>query len=181
MILTVQTYEVMEPGEYIAKVGKIESVQGEYGERLKIAFELVEHPGSVALGWCNPKLGPKTTLYQWTKAICFGGEDFTGDFDVNNLVGRVCRLVLTVEAGKDGQDRNKIVEVFPPRRRNGSTPAPAPTASADDRAILRPRPALTAASAAGMPAGSVPVNTVALPGPDEPPDWLTGDDEGMPF
>jgi hypothetical protein len=170
MILTVQTYEVMEPGEYIAKVGKIETVQGEYGERLKIGFELVEHPGSVALGWCNPKLGPKTTLYQWTKAICFGGEDFTGDFDVNNLVGRVCRLVLTVEAGKDGQDRNKIVEVFPPRRRNGSTPAPA----ADDRSIPKPRPPLT------VPAGGVPVNTPALPGPDDAP-AVAGDYEEWPF
>lgn len=157
--LTVTKYETVEPGEYIAKVAKLETVSGEYGEQLKVSFELAEQPGVLVTGWASLKLSPKAKLYKWASALCFGGADFEGDFDLDNLMGRACRLILALETGKDGQEHNKIVDVFPPRR--GVRPAPAST-------VATPRPGPVAVNASAVPAG-----------PEKVPDWLDGNE--VPF
>lgn len=159
--LTVTKYEVVEPGEYAAKVAELEVVDGQFGKQLKVGFELAEFAGVQVSGWASLKLSPKSKLYKWAKAICFGGEDFAGDFDLDNLLGRACRLVLDVKQGNDGAEHNNIVDVYPPRRGTRPAATPAPTGSA-----------------AAVP---VRVNTAA-PGPAEPPEWMNdGDGDGMPF
>lgn len=158
-VLTVTKYEVVEAGEYVAKVAKLEEVDGQFGKQLKAAFELAEFPGVQVSGWASLKMSPKSKLYGWAKAICYGGEDFEGQFDLDNLLGRACRVVLAVENGSDGQEHNKIIDVFPPRR------------------------GTRAAAGSPAPAGPVKVNAAA-PGPSEVPPWLNGDGDGaedLPF
>jgi hypothetical protein len=160
---------------YRAKLAAAALEDSEYGTQVAVRFDLTEQgfEGKSIRAWASAKLsGGKrpSKLYTWTSALLFGGKPLPEgfDLDIDNLIGRETLLVLDV-IQKDGIDRNRVAQLLP-LRRNGSTPAPA--TAADDRSILRPRPPLTAASAAGIPAGSVP---------DDVPAWLTGDDEGGPF
>ena len=173
-------FEPLPVGEYQATIGAAAMEDGQFGTQVKFRFD-VTTPGFEArsvTGWASATFSPKSKLYQWTRAAF--GRDIPPEYDLNldHLLDRPVVLVLVTKTGDDGAEYNKIHDVRPVRR-NGSAPAPAPTVPTDDRAILKPRPPLTAATAAGVPAGPVAVNTWTPPLPDDVPDWLNDDGDGV--
>ena len=124
MSLTVQQTEfvLLEAGEYPATIGTVEAEEGQFGPQLKFKFMLDD--GTTLLGWCSRTFNPKTKLYAWSKAAFGGGEiPRSYNLDTAHLENKRVRLFVTVEAGRDGMEYNKVNTVLPARR---STPPPVP-------------------------------------------------------
>jgi hypothetical protein len=172
--------EPLPVGEYPAKIGAVELSEGQYGQQARIRFDITA-PGlenRSVTGWASATFSPKSKLYGWTRAAF--GRDIPIGYDLNtdHLIDRPVTLVLVTKAGDDGSEFNKIHDVKAAKRSASQpvtlTPTPAPNATlpAEDRAILKPRPA----GAAGVPvaAGSDPHA--------EAPAWLSDNgDEELPF
>lgn len=173
------TFEVFEAGMYKARLAAAALEDSEFGPQLAVRFDLTEpgFEGKSIRAWASAKLsGGKrpSKLYGWTSALLFSGKPLPEgfDLDIDYLIDREALLVLDV-VQKDGLDRNRVAQLLP-LRRNGT---PAPTAASAERVILQPRPALTAANAAG----GVAVNTLPAepPLPDDIPAWLMADEEAL--
>lgn len=124
MSVTVQQTEfvLLEAGEYSATIGTVEAEEGQFGPQLKFKFVLDD--GTTLLGWCSRTFNPKTKLYAWSKAAFGGGEiPRSYNLDTAHLENKRVRLFVTVEAGRDGTEYNKVNTVLPARR---STPPPVP-------------------------------------------------------
>lgn len=159
-------YETLEPGEYSAVVDAIEDVTGQFGPQLKWTFRLAG--GQPVVGWSSQTFSPKSKLYKWTCAA-LGRGDLPRDyaFDSDHVLGRLLRLILIVEAGKDG-DFNRISEVLPPKRQSGLV-----TGGEPEQARMAVPPT-TQHQPAPYPG---PAKEPAFP----PPDWLDGTEERVPF
>ena len=129
MSLTVQQTEfvLLEAGEYPATIGTVEAEEGQFGPQLKFKFMLDD--GTTLLGWCSRTFNPKTKLYAWSKAAFGGGEiPRSYNLDTAHLENKRVRLFVTVEAGRDGMEYNKVNTVLPARR-STLPPVPAPVAA----------------------------------------------------
>ena len=184
-VIAQTTYETLEPGTYRARLGAAVIEDGDYGKQVAARFDLLDEgfEDRFVKAWASAKLsGGKrpSKLWGWTSALLFNGKPLPEgfDLDLDNLLDREALLVVEV-VQKDGIDRNRVAQLLPLRPAKAAVrAAPAPTGdtlSADDRAILKPRTGTTVLSQ------PVPVNTTLAPGPDEAPEWLTDDAEGMAF
>lgn len=124
-------YEVLPVGEYQAKIGALEALDGSYGPQLKFRFDLQgEHAGRFVMGWTSQSFTPKSKLYNWTKAAFGGGEIVsTYDLDLDDLLDRAVTIVLVTATGSDGSEFNKVHDVKPAQRSTRpaaavTTPAP---------------------------------------------------------
>jgi hypothetical protein len=165
-------YEPLPVGEYPAKIGAVEVSDGQYGSQVKLRFDVTAagFEDRSVTGWASATFSPKSKLYQWVRAAF--GRDIPSGYDLNtdHLLDRPVTLVLVTKAGDDGGEYNRIHDVKPAKRNgNGSQPVkltppnvsavPAPamaTLSAEERAILKPRP---------------PVVATQPSNPDEWPGW----------
>jgi len=122
-------FETLEPGEYSAKVAGIEATDGQFGPQLKWSFGLGDDRKLSA--WTSQTFSPKSKLYKWT-AAAFGGWEIPSGYvlDTDALLNRPVRVIVTVEAGRDGP-YNKVSEVLPPRRQQQ-----APAANGAARAAM---------------------------------------------
>jgi hypothetical protein len=166
-------YEPLPVGEYPAKIGAVEVSDGQYGAQVKLRFDVTAagFEDRSVTGWASATFSPKSKLYQWARAA-FGRDIPSGyDLDIDHLLDRPVTLVLVTKTGDDGSEFNKIHDVKAAKR-NGSqpvklTPVPAPSVgilSAEERAILKPRP---------------PVVATQPSNPDEWPGW-DGDPAVLP-
>jgi len=118
-------YECVEAGLYPAKLATVEEREGNWGNYALLTFELMDgnHDGVKVSGAASAKFGPKTKLYQWTKAL-LGGAAIARDYtlDTDALIGKPCLLDLDVETTSDGEF-NRIVSVRPAR---SQAPRPQP-------------------------------------------------------
>ena len=133
-------YEVFEPGVYPATVASIEPVSGQFGDQLKIKFDL-DGAGDHALNvWTSLAFSQKSKLGQLAKAA-FGGRDWPADYvlDTDHLLGRRLRLLLSTEERPDGSTYNKVSQFMAmnaaPAQPRPPAPAPKP-APFDDGGIF---------------------------------------------
>jgi hypothetical protein len=130
-------YEVYEPGVYVARLAAAEVIDGQYGQQLKVKFELDgEHLLTV---WTSLTFTQKSRLGQLAKAAF--GRDIPPDYelDTDHLIGRRLRLLVTVEERSDGSTYNKVSQFLPlqatPAARPPAPRPPAPS-SFDDGGIF---------------------------------------------
>jgi len=113
MKLQKRVYELLDVGTYGATVQSVEQATGQYGDQAKMTFGL-DDSDAVLTAWASAKYGPNTKLGRWASAILGGMAD---ELDTDMLIGKPCRLVVTVKAKDDGTQYNKVDEVLPPKRR----------------------------------------------------------------
>jgi hypothetical protein len=170
-----EEYEPLDAGIYPATVAEVTTAEGTFGPQWVFKFRLEdEETGEehTLMGWASKKFSPKAKLFGWVKVLMFGGREIPADFqeiDSDMLVGKRCLVSVGIRQKEDGTPGNRVDDLLPLRvkRSNGSTPAPTAT---DDRSMPKPR--------SGVPAVNTPADP---PLPEDVPDWLTGDDEGLPF
>lgn len=108
--------QVLKAGVYDVKVESIDDDDGEYGPQFKFIFGVTagRSAGQQIYGWASQKLGPKTKLMAWTKALM--PEQEIGprfELDTDWLVGREARMVVGVGVGNNGNERNTIDSLLP--------------------------------------------------------------------
>ena len=119
---TYTTYEPIDPGNYVAKIAKIEDVEGQFGEQHKFTFELApdeEGETRTMLGWCSAKFSSKSKLGEWVRAILFNNNEIPTGFelDTDELIGRSVMLQVSTEKDTDGNEINKIAKMYPVKKK----------------------------------------------------------------
>jgi hypothetical protein len=113
-------FEVVEPGQYKARVVGITKDSGQYGDFVKIKFELddPDYLGVHVTGAASARFSVKSKLYKWTRAIAYGGRAIPADhnFTAGMLVGKGCVLNVDNVADTDGAIFNRVADVFPLRK-----------------------------------------------------------------
>ena len=113
-------------GVYQATVAKVEPADGTFGEQVKFTFgvdgQTTEDSEPVELwGWCSQKLNPKSKLWRWTKVLS-GQEPVKGvAYEVEDLVGKRCSLLIVREETDEGV-RCKVKDVLPPKKQTAAAP-----------------------------------------------------------
>ena len=110
---------MLEPGEYLVRVESVQQTDGKYGNQLRIMLRVLHAGGELSdallMAWASPTLTPKSKLTRWAGALL--GPTWSGsDLETDSLVGKTARAVVTITAGSDGQERNKVMELAPLRR-----------------------------------------------------------------
>lgn len=113
MVIEQTTYELIPVGEYPAVITDIELEEGNYGQQLKFRFEVIEgeYAGKDLLGWCSPKLNPRSKLYGWAAAALNG--NIPKQLDTDDLLAKEVTLTVVKKVKEDGATYNKIDSVAP--------------------------------------------------------------------
>ncbi len=110
----------IEAGIYAATVTGVEPAEGTFGEQIKFSFSVdgqtTEDGDPLELwGWASQKLNPKSKLWKWAKVLT-GQEPVKGTvFDVEDLVGKRCSLLVIREETDEGV-RCKVKDVLAPKK-----------------------------------------------------------------
>jgi len=109
-------YEALEAGYYPAMVQDVELTSGEFGEQVRIKFEISDGAalGRVLSAWAAAKFSSKSKLFQWVNGLLFDGKGVPASYDLalDDLQGRSCLLQVSVKAGSDGE-YNRVEAVLP--------------------------------------------------------------------
>lgn len=122
-------YEPVEPGEYKARLTELEEeLEGMYGPQVRFTFEITDdqdYKGQTVRGWCSLKLDEDgeftfwegTKLWDWVIALR-GSEPMSTEeeFELDDLVGSTCRILVVTKKKKDGTPTDKIDNVLPPKK-----------------------------------------------------------------
>ena len=139
------------PGQYKARVDKIEEVKGRYGPQLRLSFTVdggngvyVTRVGYAALDEKTRRIRSTIKLGRWFQNIAGRLIDWGQEqFDTDDLLRKCCWVTLDVHVTEDGNQVNRIMDVqpqvpmqpqAPPRVANGGTSAPAPEPAFDPAA-----------------------------------------------
>lgn len=122
-------YEPVEPGEYKAKLSELEEeLEGKFGPQVRFTFEILDdedYKGQTVRGWCSLKLDDEgdftfwegTKLWDWVAALRSGNTVATNeDFELDDLVGSTCRIMIVTKKKMDGTPTDKIDNVLPPKK-----------------------------------------------------------------
>ncbi len=139
-----QEFEVIPTGEYLAAFTDYEEETGQYGEQIKITWEIekpAKYAGKKRLDWCNKKLskGAKTSkLWNRVEALMNRPIEIGEDVDLDSLIGRDVVLVIVEETKDDGTPNAKIASVKAYKRQEAfpkpeaGKPAAKPKAKPED-------------------------------------------------
>lgn len=119
----------MEPGEYKAFVKELqEELEGQYGPQVRFEFEIIDdedYAGDTIRGWASLKIDDDgdytfwegTKLWEWVTALR-GGEvvGVSEEFELEDLVGEPCRIMVVAATKQDGTPKDKINAVLPPKK-----------------------------------------------------------------
>lgn len=105
---------VLEDGQYPAVVESIESIETKFGERLIWKFTVTADGEELEkVGFTSLSQSVKSNLVGWAKAIL---GDIDNGFDTDDLAGKPCTVVLEESEDSDGNPKNKVTKVKPPKR-----------------------------------------------------------------
>jgi hypothetical protein len=121
VIIEKTIYTVLETGVYPATVESIEETSGQFGPQLKVKFDLGGDNHISA--WASQALGEKSKLGKWTRAIL---GNIPETLDTASLIGKPCRLSVTVKTRDDGTEYNRVDEVLAPKAATPKGPKPQP-------------------------------------------------------
>lgn len=107
---------------YSAKVEKIEELDLEYGPCAKFVFRITDgdYAGEMVDGLASlgkDGISPKSKLYTWILAITGQSLEEIEEFELDDLVGKPCRLNVTEKKKDDGTEYNRIEAVLPPPKK----------------------------------------------------------------
>jgi hypothetical protein len=136
------TFELYPPDVYDVQLANIEQktleFNGEPSEVLEFTFEFLdgEYQGkriNDIASWPANGLTPKTKLRQWIEGMTGKSlKDHAGEVDLNKLLGRKCRINVSVTKNSKNMDKNKITSILPPKAAgNGAKPAQPPVPASD--------------------------------------------------
>jgi len=117
---------------YPVVVSKIEEKEMEFGPTILVSFTISdgEHAATVITGLASKSLNVKAKLRGWVEAIT--GKNLANaaegtNVDLERLVGKPCRISVSVVPGKDGTGEfNRVTSVLPIRAARPAQPAPKP-------------------------------------------------------
>jgi len=106
----------LEPGVYEAKIVSVEVIENTFEPgtgkmTLQIGLDLGE--GVQRRAYCNPSLGPKSTLARWIQALWGEVPD---ELDISRLVGQLCRIMVVNKTTKAGQASDRVTELLAPKK-----------------------------------------------------------------
>lgn len=118
MKLTVSDYQVIPEGIYDARLASIEQKHDDSSDRdfLVWHFEARGKSGKTAdvTGASSLSFGPKSKAYAWATALLGRKLLAREEVDTDDLRDHACKLVVKLENGDDGMQRNKISDVLAP-------------------------------------------------------------------
>ena len=112
--MDVRVDKVLEDGTYDAKLVNVEEKLTKFGDRLMWSFEVAGENTEV-VGFTSMSPSTKAKAYQWASAIAGEIDPKTG-WGPEDLVGGECVVVLEVAEDAQGNEKNKVVRVKPPRK-----------------------------------------------------------------
>ena len=112
--MDVKVEKVLEDGTYDARLMNVEQKETKFGVRLVWTFEVAGENTEV-VGFTSMSPSTKAKAYQW--AVAIGGEiDSKLGWGPEDLIGGECVVVLEAAEDAQGNEKNKVVKVKPPRR-----------------------------------------------------------------
>jgi hypothetical protein len=112
--MDVRVEKVLEDGAYEARLVNVEQKQTTFGERLMWTFEVAGENTEV-VGFTSMSPSTKAKAYQWAVAIA-GEIDPKSGWGPEDLIGEECVVVLEAAEDAQGTEKNKVVEVKPPKK-----------------------------------------------------------------
>ena len=126
MLVQKTEYETLDTGVYPATIRDIQITDGKFGPQLQWDFDLVG--GGSQRGWSGTTMSGKSKLGKWVMALLGNIPD---ELDTDHLVGKPCRLSLTVKTTDDGTEFNRVDNVLAPRATKTQKPQPEPEPEAE--------------------------------------------------
>ena len=112
--MDVKVEKVLEDGAYNAKVFNVEDKETKFGSRIMWTFDLPSENTQV-VGFTSMSPSTKAKAYQWAAAI-IGEIDPKLGWGPEDLIGGECVVVLEVVEDAQGNKKNKVVKVKPPKK-----------------------------------------------------------------
>ncbi len=105
MKFTVTASEGLPVGSYAARFASAEAVSNEFGDAVKLVFEVLqgEHTGATASRFCSTKLTPKSNLFKFLTALKGGKLEPGESVDLLTFIGSTGMMI--VEATDSGATR----------------------------------------------------------------------------
>ena len=119
--------KVLEEGAYQAVLKNVEEKDTKFGHRLMWTFRLPDENAEV-VGFTSMSPSTKANAYQWARAIMEKVDPEVG-WGPKDVVGSTCTVVLEVTKDTQGVEKNKVIEVKPPKKREAQ---PKSSESTDD-------------------------------------------------
>jgi hypothetical protein len=113
--MDVREDKVLEDGAYPGRLANVEQKETKFGERLMWTFEISSENTEV-VGFTSMSPSTKAKAFQWAAAI-MGGIDPKIGWGPEDVIGGDCTVVLEVAEDAQGTEKNKVVNVKPPRKR----------------------------------------------------------------
>ena len=131
-------FESIPTGEYLGECIDWSPETGQYGDQIKLIFEIVApkaYEGKQRFGWCSKKLttGNRTSkLWKWTEALYNRALAIGEQVDLDNLLHRRCILVIVEEPRKvsaDDDEPGTIAKIMALKPYKKQEPMPAASAN----------------------------------------------------
>jgi hypothetical protein len=117
--MDVRVEKVLEDGAYDAKLLNVEQRETKFGDRLMWTFE-VDGEDAEVVGFTSMSPSTKAKAYQWAAAIAEEIDPKTG-WGPEDLIGGECVVVLEAVEDSQGVEKNKVVNVKPPKKGQAGT------------------------------------------------------------
>ena len=111
--MNVRIDEVLEEGAYQAVLTNVEERETKFGDRLMWRFGLTDKNAEV-VGFTSMAPSTKANGYRWAEAIMGEIEPKVG-WGPEDVIGGRCTVVLGVAEDAQGDEKNKVLRVKPPR------------------------------------------------------------------
>jgi hypothetical protein len=118
--MDVKVEKVLKDGAYDAKLVNVEQKETKFGDRLMWTFE-VNGENTEVVGFTSMSPSTKANPYQWAVAIA-GEIDPKSGWGPEDIIGGECVVVLEAAEDAQGNEKNKVVKVRPPRRNETADP-----------------------------------------------------------
>jgi hypothetical protein len=127
---TTTQYDVIEAGVYAAVIDSVtpEDPNPRFEDarpQLKFIFQVTDPDAADAkvFAWTGQTFGPKSKLRPWLASLIPDFDPDHDELDTDELVGKRCRIVVTLKKGEDNIERNRVGEVLPAEQRRRGQPA----------------------------------------------------------
>ena len=111
--MNVRIDEVFDEGTYRAVLENVQEKDTKFGERLMWTFRLLDENAEV-VGFTSMSPSTRAYAYQW--AAVMGEIDPKVGWGPEDVIGGECVVVLELAEDANGQEKNKVVKVKPPKK-----------------------------------------------------------------
>jgi hypothetical protein len=119
--MDVRVERVLEEGIYDAVLDNVEMKDTKNGERLMWTFRIPDEDDTTVVGWSSLSPSTRAKSCQWA-AVLMGEIDPKIGWGPEDVIGRECRVVLSVYEDGQGVEKNGVDKVL--RSKAGDPKAP---------------------------------------------------------